>query len=340
MSSLGAFFDAMIKKRELEMEAGLANQKALQEGIGAIGSGISNAVSGIGGAMETINQGKMANSLISQQANMGNLPGIQPPRAAAVDPNAPGVAPANAAYGGPTAPYQATGGMNEYNLRKGMGQFQGQRTSDLMSAMKYQQQERFHADAMARQQRQERSASANAAFSQKSKAADDVYRDTLAYTKSIPELTTKMTEAKTQAEYDSLADQMRALNSMASSRKLDVTLATIPPYVSPADKAALAKLETAQAAQAGQPQFETNWRGQPTTTPTPLYQDVLSAQQGIAGRTSPMSAIPTTGIAPQPQAPAGGFSNTTGKPPGTEVGEDAQGRKYVVDPTGRFIIPR
>ena len=245
--ALGPFLDAMLKLRAQRMQEEQAQEASLQAGVQGLTSGITSAAGSIMGGMAGGQQAGMMNTAMNT---------AMPPRATAVGPNA-GALNAQAAAS-PLAgqiPYSQvpvtmqphTGGAAEMKMLQGMGQMQAAKPGDLMAQMRLQQgQDRLDMQARAAEE-----SKTNEIFNRKTEEADKIYKDSLAYISGSQALLEKMSGAKDRATYNSLANQLRATNSMAQGRKLQVPLVSIPGYQDPEAQKIQRELTAAQAAMQG-----------------------------------------------------------------------------------------
>lgn len=271
--ALNGFLDAMLRLRSQR----LAEQEAKLEQsnkIAAMGMAAGNQIGdSILGAIQQSGANRAANSIMNQQASI--------PRAQAVNPSLQAGADAAAAR----MPGFYTGGVDELRFRNAMQSAQGSQVGRLIQSMRLGLARR----ADQRAEDRFRESRANAAFARKTDEADKIYRDSMAYMEAAPNILEKIKKAQTLDEYNFLANQARSLNEMAAGRKLTVSPITIPPFVSPDDRALLEELS-----QAEQEEAASGMLGRARNRI--LGGPVLDAQQSIQGKFSPMSSRPGQGV--------------------------------------------
>lgn len=288
--ALGPFLDAMLKLRSQRMTEEAAQEASLQAGVSSLASNVAGAATNIMGGMAGGQQAGMMNTAMNT---------AMPPRATAVGPDAGAInAQAAASPLAGQIPYSQvpvsmqphTGGAAEMKMLQSMGQMQASKPGDIMAAMRLQQgQDRLDMQAKAAEE-----GKANEIFNRKTEEADKIYKDSLAYISGSQALLEKMSGAKDRATYNSLANQLRATNSMAQGRKLQVPLVSVPGYQDPEAKKIQSELTAAQAAMQGVSPGAWGYGNERAE----LARTEAAAQGGMSMRSDMPEAAPAGGAPP------------------------------------------
>jgi hypothetical protein len=220
----------MLGLRNQRLEEALAEAKMQRQDMAALGGGIGDFAENIGKGLYRSRQDQMANSLMDE--------GI--PRAQAVDPSLQGPADAAAA----SMPGFHQGGMEEMRMRMAMEDIR----NDQMRARAYQ-------DRVDTMKAQHYIQDAQRTWAQTDKKLQGEYANSKAYIKEMRVLDDALAKAEDPVAYQSAADAKLALNKAAIKRGMEVQPidpTSIPPFMTPAQKAAVAaqKEAVAQAQQA------------------------------------------------------------------------------------------
>jgi hypothetical protein len=227
--ALGPFLEAMLRLRAQRLE----EQEAKDKGLAALGEGISGGIGAIGkgiaGAMKQQKTDAIANRLLNQET---------PPVAGGMLPS--GV------YQQPGVP--ATGGAKEIELRKAMGQYSRSSGDDLYKQLNAQ----LAMEREARAARGEEIAAQQRSYQKQRNMSADArqdIKDSIAFQDSIKSSLTKMsdpTKPLTPQQHATEAENIRAVQARAEKQKIPLESFTIPPYMSEADRAALAARDVAR----------------------------------------------------------------------------------------------
>jgi len=118
--------NAVLEKRNQDIQVALAEAEMQQQNIASIGKGIGAVIGNVGDMLAQGKQDSMANSLMNERMPI--------PRAQAVDPSMQG--PADAAAAGQPGFYR--GGMDELKTRMAMGQMKEQQMSVAAQRFEYE----------------------------------------------------------------------------------------------------------------------------------------------------------------------------------------------------------